>query len=457
MPSTIRSFTILLGLLLAIMTRASPQAPSSQEQQYLFSVLPLIEKGQLHEAEGKLLEGLRLYPSSAILNNALGIVYQREENFDAAIRSFQEALTVLPHFTAAQLHLALLYQRQDRRQEAIKMFNLAASETVDLDALSAAGLGLAQCEEYAGAIRALEKARSLRHDSVSVAYNLALAYFKSGDLPAAKAIVEATPLRDQQREVDVIFLQGQIKEALNEDGSKDMAQACRLSPTVEHICTDAGLALIRRDRLIEAEELLRTNPENARPSSGRLSALGLAQFRLGKYADAIAIYKRVLDQEPEADEAREGLSFLLYMVGDLSQAGQVAEAGLQRDEADFYLFQIHALILYRLSPEAWDRALLSLNRAIAKNHDFAPSYFLRGKIAMERGQFEGALRDFEEAARLDPKYPLPHYKIAQILSRQGKAQQAETSKKRFFELGQMREEELMVKQTQDVLMRKAYR
>jgi tetratricopeptide (TPR) repeat protein len=442
---------LLCPLLLAVVAVAS-QAPSPQEQQYLFSALPLIENGRLQEAEGKLQEGLKLYPRSAILSNALGIVYERQENLEAAIRSYQDALKVLPHFTAAQLHLALLYQRQEKKKEAAELFNLAASTTSDFDALSTAGLGLAQCEDYAGAVRALEKARSVRPDSVSVTYNLALAHFKSGDFSSARKALEAVPVKAGNEAADLIFLRGQIKQALHEDGSDDMAQACHLNLASEHFCTEAGLALIRKERLNEAQTLLETGLEKSDSSASLLSALGLAQFRLGKYTDAIGTYQRALDKNPQADEAREGLAFLLYMAGDLRQARQVTEEGLKNPRSDFFLSQIHAMILFRLSPEAWDEALASVNLALQKNSQFAPSYFLRGKIAMERGQLEAALRDFENAAQLDSKYALPHYKIAQILLRLGKPAEAEVARKRFFELGQMREEELLVRQTQDVLM-----
>ena len=233
-----------------------------------------------------------------------------------------------------------------------------------------------------------------------------------------------------------------------------MAEACRLNPTSEHFCTEAGLALIRKERLNEAQALLQASLEKSGPSLDLLSALGLAQFRLGKYAEGITTYQRVLDKNPDADEAREGLVFLLYMAGDLGQARKAAEEGLKRPTSDFYLSQIHAMILFRLSPETWDEALASVNRALEKNSQFAPSYFLRGKILMERGELEAALRDFKRAAQLDPSYALPHYKIAQILLRLGKPVEAETARKKFFELGQMREEELLVRQTQDVLMRK---
>jgi tetratricopeptide (TPR) repeat protein len=443
--------------LVFIVTQSLSQAPSPQEQQYLFSVLPLIDKGQLREAEEKLLEGLKLYPRSAILSNALGIAYERQEKIDDAIAVYQNALKALPHFTAAQLHLALLYQRQDKKREAAELFNLAVSTTSDFEALSTAGLGLAQCEDYAGAVRALEKARLLRPDSVSVAYNLALAHFKSGDFHSARDALGTVPVRAGSEDVDLIFLRGQIKQALKEDGGEDMAQACRLSPGSEHFCTEAGLALIREERLQEAQTLLQAGLEKSESSPNLLSALGLAQFRLGKYAEAIRTYQRVLDKNPEADDAREGLAFLLYIAGNLSQARRVTEEGLKRPGSDFYLSQIHAMVLFRLSSEEWDEALVSVNRALEKNPQFAPSYFLRGKIAMERGQLEGALRDFERAAQLDSKYALPHYKIAQILLRLGKSAEADAARKKFFELGQMREEELLVRQTQDVLMRKASR
>src|SRR5262249_6000 len=113
-----RKMVGFLGLLVFIATPASAQAPSAQEQQYLFSVLPLIQKGALAEAEQKLSEGLKLYPGSAILNNALGMVFEQQEKIEAAIKSYQDALKSLPHFTAAQLHLALLYQRKDKKKEA---------------------------------------------------------------------------------------------------------------------------------------------------------------------------------------------------------------------------------------------------------------------------------------------------------------------------------------------------
>ncbi len=446
---------LFLCLFLLHATQCLSQAPSPQEQQCLFSVLPLIEKGQLPEAEGKLLEGLKLYPHSAILSNALGIVYERQDRADAAAVAYRNALKALPNFTAAQLHLALLYQRQGKNAEATALFNQVGSTTSNVEALSAAGLGLAQCEDYAGAIRVLEKARSLQPDSLPVAYNLSLAYFKNGDFRPAQQVLKALPEKAGSQDADLVFLRGRIGLALSEPGAvDDMAWACRLSPTKENFCTEAGLGFIREERLNEAEAVLQAGLEKSTASLSILSTLGLVEFRLGKYAAAKRTYQQVLDKDAGADDAREGLVFLLYMSGDLNEARRVAEEGLKNPGSDFYLSELHAMILFRLSPQTWAEALTSINRALKKNPQFAPAYFLRGKIALEQGEMEAALKDFQRAAQLDPKYPLPHYKIAQVLLRFGKTAEAESARKRFFELGQIREEELLVRQTQDVLMRK---
>jgi Tfp pilus assembly protein PilF len=71
---------------------------------------------------------------------------------------------------------------------------------------------------------------------------------------------------------------------------------------------------------------------------------------------------------------------------------------------------------------------------------------------MEQNDLPGALADFEHAIELDPKYPLPYYKMTQIYARLGRVQQAAAARRRFSELGNLREEEVLARQAQDVLM-----
>ena len=428
---------------------AGAQNASPPEQQYLFSVLPLIDRGDLTRAEDQLVRGIQQFPRSAILYNALGIVYRKENKIEPAAGAFRKALDILPSFTAALLQLASLNQQQGNKPEAAKLFRAAAESTENFEALVAAGLGLADCEDYAGAAGVLSKTHAQRPDSSSVTYNLALAQFKAGNSPAALATLRDAP----SAEPDVVYLRGRIMESLAGPGAaQQIISACRFQPANETYCSEAASAAMRQDRFLEALDLLRPALERSPRSVALLSSAALAEFRLGRYGDAIRSYRAALEQAPSQDAAREGLGFLYYMTGDLETARSVVEEGSKNPKADFYLAYLDGLILYRLSPQTRTQAEAAVERAIRMNSRFAPAYFLRGKILTDQNRLAAALADFERAAEIDPKYPLPYYKMAQIYSRQGRAREAESARKKFSGLGSLREEEMLARQAQEVLM-----
>jgi tetratricopeptide (TPR) repeat protein len=441
----------VLLLILALCAAIGAQSPSKDEQQFLFSVLPMIEAGDLPAAEQRLLKGVSEFPRSAILNNALGIIYRKQNKVDQAVAAFRSAVQLMPGFTAAQLHLASIYEQQGNQAEARPLYRAAAEGTADFNALMTAGLGLAQCEDYPGAIVVLQKALSVQPSSASAMYNLALAQFQNGQPEDAWTTLQSYPKPDQQ--ADVLYLRAKATSALKRPGAaEDLAAACRLQPSSESYCADAGIALIREERFVQAVDLLEKALLQSGASTALLPVLGLAQLKLGRYRDAIQTYTRTLDSYPRLDAAREGFAFLLYVTGDLEKARAVVEEGLKNPDADFYLAHLHAMILYRMSPQLRPIALKSVNRALERNPKFAPSYFVRGKIEMNQGSLDSALRDFEKSVQLDPKYPLPYYKMAQIYTRLGRAREAAGAAQKLSALGNQREEEILARQTQDLLM-----
>lgn len=180
--------------------------------------------------------------------------------------------------------------------------------------------------------------------------------------------------------------------------------------------------------------------------------MGVAQFRMGRYRDAISSYTTALEKDPKVDASREGLGFLYYVTGDLEKSRAVIEEGLKNPKADFYLAHLDAMVLYRMSLQFRSKAFDAVNRALQVNQKFAPSYFLRGKIRMDQGDLTGALEDFRHAIEMDAKYPLPYYKMAQVYARQGRPRESEEARRRFAELGSLREDEILARQTQNILM-----
>ena len=417
------------GCFLAAAALLLAQAPSEEEQQVLRSIVPLIQSHALADAEYGLTNGLQHFPRSAILQNALGIVYRQENKPQEAMDAFEKALQLLPSFTAAQLHLGSLYIEANKCSQAVPLLVAAGESTSDADALETAGLGLGQCDDYRRASLVLAKAHAINPRSASLTYNLALALYKDGQSKESLQALESLAESDRQIP-DVVSLEGMLR-------------------------TDGGLKLIREERYSEAVDLLESAVGKSDASAGSWSALGLAQFRLGRYSAAIHSYSLAIELDPKLDAAREGLAFLLYITGDLEQSRKIVEQGLQNSEADYYLSELRALILYRMSRDLWAEALKSVNRALKQNAGFAPGFFLRGKIEMEQGDSAAALQDFQAAVKLDSKFALPYYKMTQIYLREGRTAEAEAARKRFVELGSLREEEVLTRQAQDMLMRAA--
>jgi tetratricopeptide (TPR) repeat protein len=446
-----------IAVILCLSTAARAQRPTEAELQQLSSVLPLVQQKNWTAAEAKLQEGLTAFPHSALLSNALGIVYEQENRKPEAIGAFEHAAEWLPNFTAAQLHLASLYADTGSCGRATPLFVAAAANTADAGALSTAGLGLAQCKNYADAVLVLEKARS-SNPSPAVIFNLALAQYQTGQFEAALSTLDTLPAGAAQEGAEVFYLRGKLLESLTKPGSAiSLAQACRLRPQDDY-CNDAAIELIRAEQFTEAANLVEAAIHASPGLTAQLScALGLAQFRLGRYRQAIDTYSKAISLDPHLDAAREGLGFLLYMTGDLDAARAVVERGLARPDVDFYLPYLRALVLYRTSNTLWPEARKSLAQSIRSNPNFAPSYFLRGKIALETGDDKAALSDFQTAAKLDPKYPLPYYKLAQLYLRQGGRGEAEQARKQFANLGNQREEELLSRQAQALLLEGARR
>ena len=84
--------------------------------------------------------------------------------------------------------------------------------------------------------------------------------------------------------------------------------------------------------------------------------------------------------------------------------------------------------------------------AIENNPQFAPAYFLRGKIRSDQNDSAAALEDFQAAIRIDPNYSLPYYRMARIYSAMGRAREAAEAATQFSRLGSLREDDILASQ-----------
>src|SRR5262249_24336868 len=99
---------------------------------------------------------------------------------------------------------------------------------------------LALHQDYASAIPLLEQARKALPNAYDVNFNLALAYYRSGQYEKSNEILK--PLADHVRKAETYNLLGSIQERLGEQvqSSRSFQQAVGLEPSNEDFCFDSA-------------------------------------------------------------------------------------------------------------------------------------------------------------------------------------------------------------------------
>ncbi|MCS6856755.1 MAG: zinc-ribbon domain-containing protein [Sandaracinaceae bacterium] len=252
-----------------------------------------------------------------------------------------------------------------------------------------------------------------------------------GELPVEGRPLAATP---KQKAQAMVWL-GQIEET---EGRLSQALAAYekahgLDPSQVEAVLGAGRMFLSQKRYSEAltrfeAVIAREDAAEVRALSGRSALeealLGAARalIELGRASDAKAHLERLVASRPEDSEA-------------LVQLGRVEEALGNREGAEF-----HYREAIRVDPKRFEGYLALAKMYIAQNRDSdaqavlesARSHVMEdasmrlqlGRLELERGHLEGALREFERAAELVPDFPEARFMFGVALRRSGRLEEA---------------------------------
>jgi Flp pilus assembly protein TadD len=159
---------------------------------------------------------------------------------------------------------------------------------------------------------------------------------------------------------------------------------------------------------VASSRLARTDRTPPRPATVAvadplvaLSNQALACHRAGRFAEAIAQYKRILSIKPDLPEIHNNLGRALAELGKLEAAAAAYRRAIKLKPNNPEALCNWALTLVDL--ECLDEAEAKYRRAIAVNPGFAGAYNNLGLLLKERGRLTEARLAFEQAIRLAPR------------------------------------------------------
>ncbi|HEX4169429.1 MAG TPA: tetratricopeptide repeat protein [Bryobacteraceae bacterium] len=166
------------------------------------------------------------------------------------------------------------------------------------------------------------------------------------------------------------------------------------------------------------------------PDSARIRVgLGIAQYSLGQYQQAVESLCQAVDLAPADTRA---LDFLGKMIGVAPELSKQIESRLKRF-ARLYPKNAAANYYYALSLRtsgANDQAEMFLQRAVAEAPAYAEAHYELGLIYADSGRTKRAVDEYLQAVRYKPDLSAAHYRLAQLYAKEGQTEQA----RREFEI-----------------------
>jgi tetratricopeptide (TPR) repeat protein len=158
-------FNLALALIKLGREREANDALMAATNAYFESGDEHLKKWELKEAEENFRGILQIDPEYPPAHLYLGLVYNAERNFDAAVQSFKRVLARRPDNSEALVGLASAYLGQRKYADSIEACDRAIKlRPADAEAFYTAGLAAASLGEREQALARLEKLRQLKSD-----------------------------------------------------------------------------------------------------------------------------------------------------------------------------------------------------------------------------------------------------------------------------------------------------
>jgi putative PEP-CTERM system TPR-repeat lipoprotein len=222
-----------------------------------------------------------------------------------------------------------------------------------------------------------------------------------GRLPAARDATQAL-LRDFPDAGRALHLAGLVEHRAGNlvQAEGHLAKAVHRLPESAQVRVALADTQLRLDQAPRALATLQPLLRGAQPPPAALAVAAQAQIRLGRYAEAEALFLRAARLQPDSTRAAAAAALVQLAQGRGAQALdalQTLAAQSAETYADF------ALVSARLARGEWAEALAAIERLLQKAPATAAPLILRAQAQQRLGQLDEARASLEQALQHEPR------------------------------------------------------
>ncbi len=272
-------------------------------------------------------------------------------------------------------------------------------------------------------IQILEHAKSQGLASYELAFNLAGLYLLAEDLPRASQNYEwALTFNDRslpalRQTARIAEKQGELEKALS-----FLIRAKLEAPGDPEVLFAFGTVSLRLEFIEDStgalEKAARLRPGHKPTRYWLATARGAAR----QYDEALALYKALLEENPEDPQLHYAVGSVLYLQVAFDQAEKYLKESIRLNPKQ--LLSPFYLAMSAQKQGHADEAMRMFREILEAHPDHAPSYEGLGRSLFKQRQYEEARTQFEKAIELDPTSPAANYQLGQLLVRMGLREEA---------------------------------
>jgi tetratricopeptide (TPR) repeat protein len=401
------------------------QAASDSTEKTFQAAIAAEDRGDFTTAESLLVDLHSKHPGIFAIDESLGLLYVKQEKFEAALPLLKAATDEQPDSDAAHANLGAAYYQLHRNQAALAEFRAAARlNPRNLETQQSLGRLLMEEHRPAEAAQAFAAAIKLNPSDVDLIADRAQALIQAGR--AAEAVTELSAMPGVEQSAPAQSLLGDAEEQLGsfQRAAEHYARAAELDPS-EANAWSLGVEFLRHwtfdPAIKEFEAAAAKFPNSTRIKLG----LGAAYFGGSAYAKSIPIFADLLAADAENALYAELLGMACTAVAEGNKERcpdliRYADAHPRNAKTSTYAATILLTDTSGVDHSAEARNLLA--SALAVDPHFAEAHYQMGLLKQNQGDWAGSVPSLEKAITLKPDLAPAHYRLALAYWRTGRKQ-----------------------------------
>lgn len=278
--------------------------------------------------------------------------------------------------------------------------------------LGAALAGLGFFEE---AIAEYKTALKSAPSNPGIGFNLALAYYKTGELTsAAREFSAVRALIGERPNVDLLLGDTYLQLGDNQRAIQVLMPSADKYPEDLGIAYVLGMALSREKRIEEGQRYLDRILSKGE-SAESLLLLGTSKFSVGDFPNALKDFQRAADLNPALPTVNSNLGQALMATGDTAGARRAFNAELKSNPNDF-ISNLQLGVIEK-QDENFDRSLELFGRCLRVRPGDIGVRYQQGAILLAQNKIEPARLELESIVREANNFTEAHVSLATVYYR----------------------------------------